>query len=90
MSTVPATPLLDTPIDGPIVDVGPLEIPVQVLVEEVVAARRALEELRGKRTEAVKLLADADGRLGRASQRVLNAENAWHGYIAARVAGPIS
>lgn len=90
MSTVPAPgSLLDSPIDGPIVDTGPLEIPVQVLVEEVVAARRELAAIRAKREAAAKLLADVDGTLDRASKRVLAAEEAWHRYIHTRVEGPL-
>lgn len=88
MSTVPGTPEPSL-FEKNIVWSEALEPGVQVVVEEVVAARRELHRIRGDRKCAAKLLADVDGTLGQAQMRVLKAEEAWHRYVEARVEGPL-
>lgn len=89
MSTVPATPLLDAPADGPMFDAAALEAPLAAVISEIVAAKRELARIRGDRERAVQLLADADGSLLRANRRVDNAAKNLDAYLAARVEGPI-
>lgn len=72
MSTVPS--LLDAAADGLMFDTGPIEKPLGLVVEELVAARRDLERIRADRARAVQLLADVDGTLKRAQARVDGAE----------------
>ena len=84
MSTVPA--LLDPPIGGPACEIGGR---LEVVVDELVTAHRDLERIRSARERAVQLLADADGSLKRAVERVAAAEEALQTYVKGRVESPI-
>jgi hypothetical protein len=88
MSTIP---LLDeAAIDGPILDLKPLDADVATLLEAIVHARRELQQLEGERERmAHALAATLPAACAEARRRLEAAQEALEAYLRARVEGPL-
>jgi len=86
---VSTIPLLEEPIEGPILKPDIADATRDALVEDLVRAEQQLARVRDARQRATQTIADTDKTLEHAKRAVDQARAAFETYITARVEAPL-